>query len=141
MAELKDLPIPEDQKIRETTPVDRLNVLIGSPKGATYVLNAILDEYGAVDLLNCFFPNLEEKEQQRLIDLVHYRMFAETQNKPKVNDEYDYKGQRKSLREWCVIVKLPEDTVAKRLLRGWSIEKALETPIRHARIRAGTCGF
>ena len=141
MAELKDLPIPEDQQIRETTPVDRLNVLIGSPKGATDVLNAILDEYGAVDLLNCFFPNLEEKEQQRLIDLVHYRMFAETQNKPKVNDEYDYKGQRKSLREWCVIVKLPEDTVAKGLLRGWSIEKALETPIRHARIRAGTCGF
>ncbi len=141
MPALKDLPIPEDESNRPMTPVDRLNVLVSTPKGATFTLNAILDEYGAVDLLNCFFPNLEDKEQQRLIDLVHYRMFAETQNRPRILDEYEYKGQKKSLREWCVIVKLPEDTVAKRLLRGWSIEKSLETPIHHAKIRPGTCGF
>ena len=123
------------------TPVERFNVLAETPKGATALLNAILDEYGVVDLLNGFFPNLTEEDQQKLIDLVHYRMFAEKANRPKVNDEYVYNGQKKTLREWCVIVRLPEDTVAHRLLRGWSIERSLETPIRHASIRPGTCGL
>ncbi len=140
MAELKELPLPPSGEI-ETTPANRLEVLISTPKGASQMLNCILDEYGAVDLLNCFFMNLPDKEQQRLIDLAHYRMFAEQQNRPRLLEEYEYKGQKKTLREWCVIQKLPEDTVAKRLLRGWSIDRALEKPITHAKIRAGTCGF
>lgn len=140
MSKLPELPVPETEP-KETTPAIRLEVLCSTPKGASATLNCILDEYGAADLLNCFFMNLPEKEQQRLIDLTHYRMFAEQQNRPKVLDEYEYKGQKKTLREWCVIAKLPEDTVAKRLMRGWSIERALEKPIIHAKIRPGTCGF
>lgn len=123
------------------TPVERFNVLAETPRGATFLLNTILDEYGAIDLLNGFFPNLDEKEQQRLIDLVHYRMFADDTNKVRINDEYVYNHQRKTLRDWCLTKRLPESTVVKRLARGWSIERALETPIRHATIQPGTCGY
>ena len=123
------------------TPVERFNVLAETPKGATFLLNTILDEYGAIDLLNGFFPNLEEKEQQRLIDLVHYRMFAEEANKVRVNDEYTHKGRTHTLREWCIAAKLPETTVVHRLKRGWSFERAIETPIKHASIQPGTCGY
>lgn len=123
------------------TTMDRYNVLLETPKGATFLMNAILDEYGATDLLNAFFPGLEEKEQQRLVDLCHYRMFAEQANRVKISDEYMYNGQKKSLRDLCAEARLPENTVVKRLLRGWSIQKALETPIRHVNIQAGTCGY
>ena len=123
------------------TPMERYNVLLETTKGATVLINTILDEYGAVDLLNSFFPNMDEREQQRLIDLCHYRMFAEEQSKVRISDEYTYKGQKKPLRELCVMVKLPEATVVKRLKRGWNIEAALETPIKHCTIQVGTCGY
>ena len=123
------------------TTMERFNVLLETRKGATAILNAILDEYGAVDLLNAFFPGLPHEEQQRFIDIVHRRIFAEEAQKVRVHDEYTYHGKKETLRELCIKARLPESTVVKRLCRGWSIEKALETPIRHANIQAGTCGF
>lgn len=123
------------------TPMERYNVLLETSKGATVLINTILDEYGAVDLLNSFFPNMDEREQQRLIDLCHYRMFAEEASKVKISDEYMYNGQKKPLRDLCAEKKLPEAAVVKRLKRGWSITAALETPIKHCRIQVGTCGY
>ncbi len=123
------------------TPIERFNVLCETPRGATYLLNTILDEYGAVDLLNAFFPGMNEAEQQRFIDTVHTRMFRDEGNKVRILDIYVYDHQRKTLRDWCTLKKLPETTVVHRLKRGWSIERALETPLRHATIQPGTCGY
>lgn len=123
------------------TPVERFNVLAETPKGATFLLNTILDEYGVIDLLNGFFPNLNDKDQQRILDIVQRRMFAETANKPKIYDEYSFNGKRKTLREWCVDYRIPESVVVKRLCRGWSFERAIETPLKHATIQPGTCGL
>lgn len=42
----------------------------------------------------------------------------------------EYRGERKTLVEWCEILGLPHATVGKRLEAGWSAEKALSTPVR-----------
>lgn len=40
-----------------------------------------------------------------------------------------YKGEEKPLTEWAELFRLKPSTVKRRLLRGWSIEDALEKPI------------
>lgn len=40
-----------------------------------------------------------------------------------------YKGQTKPLIEWAEQFQIPKHTLARRLKAGWSIEKALETPV------------
>lgn len=122
------------------TPLDRFNVLATTPKGATCLLNVILDDYGVVDLLNCFFPNMNDEEQQRLLDRAHERLIMPSL-RPSLDAEFTYNGEKKMLREWCAQMKLPADTVQKRIQNGWSFDRAITTPIRHANIRPGTCGF
>jgi len=41
-----------------------------------------------------------------------------------------YRGESKTLAEWCELLDLPRDTVRKRLVAGWPIGRALETPVR-----------
>lgn len=41
-----------------------------------------------------------------------------------------FRGQRLALAEWCERLNLPRDTVRKRIEAGWSIERALTTPVR-----------
>lgn len=113
------------------TPLDRFNVLTTTPKGATCLLNVILDDYGVVDLLNCFFPNMNDDEQQRLLDQAHERLLTPSR-RPRLDTEFIYNGETKTLREWCVLNSLPCDTVKKRVQNGWSFDKAITTPIRHA---------
>lgn len=44
------------------------------------------------------------------------------------NNFVDYNGETKTLAEWCEELKLYYRTVNGRLHRGWSIERAFETP-------------
>ena len=46
------------------------------------------------------------------------------------NKYYTINGETRCLTEWCEILNLNYGTVQSRLLYGWSIEKALLTPIR-----------
>ena len=51
---------------------------------------------------------------------------------------YDYikvemGGERHNLKKWCEKLNLPYKTIHIRIKRGWSIERALETPVRHIR--------
>lgn len=44
-----------------------------------------------------------------------------------------YKGEEKCLSEWCEIFNIAPTTLHNRLLRGWSIEDAIEKPINNKR--------
>lgn len=35
-----------------------------------------------------------------------------------------------NISEWCEFLKIPTSTFNNRIIRGWSIEKTIETPIR-----------
>ena len=41
----------------------------------------------------------------------------------------EYNGKKKSISEWARIIGISRDSLAKRLHMGWSIDKALSTPI------------
>lgn len=41
----------------------------------------------------------------------------------------EYNGKRKSISEWARIIGISRDSLSKRLNTGWSIDKALSTPI------------
>lgn len=41
-----------------------------------------------------------------------------------------YKGETKCVAEWCEILNISNTTLFGRLRKGWSIEKAFETPIK-----------
>lgn len=45
----------------------------------------------------------------------------------------EYKGETKCLTEWAEIMKIPIDTLSKRLGSGWEVGIALETPVRNKR--------
>ena len=44
---------------------------------------------------------------------------------------YEYKGEKKILKEWAEEYNLPFSCVRKRICRGWTLEKALNTPNRN----------
>ena len=44
------------------------------------------------------------------------------------NHFVEYRGERKTIAEWCEILKLNYSTVNGRINRGWSAERAFETP-------------
>ena len=45
-----------------------------------------------------------------------------------------YKGELKTIKEWSNILNMPYQTIIDRRFEGWSIERALETPIRKTKI-------
>lgn len=47
----------------------------------------------------------------------------------RVNRRLEYKGETKCLAEWAEVVGLRSGTLARRLNKGWSVAKALETPL------------
>lgn len=51
-------------------------------------------------------------------------------NNTRKNVVLNYNGQEKTLREWCEILNLSYNTIYGRLMKGWDIQKAFETPIR-----------
>lgn len=50
------------------------------------------------------------------------------QRNKRNNRIINYKGQKKTLSEWCIDFGLKYTIILKRILRGWSIELAFETP-------------
>lgn len=57
------------------------------------------------------------------VDLEHFE-----QRKPGHPGRYVYKGKRHTLRELSEISGLIPTTIRDRIIRGWSVEKAVETP-------------
>lgn len=45
-----------------------------------------------------------------------------------------YKGELKTIKEWSNILNMPYQTIIDRRYEGWSIERALETPVRKTKI-------
>lgn len=41
-----------------------------------------------------------------------------------------YKGETKTMQQWCDIFYLNKSTVRNRIKKGWSVEKALTTPVK-----------
>ena len=55
-----------------------------------------------------------------------------TQARNKKNTIYlEYKGERRPMAEWSELLGLPRKSVEERIRKGWTVERALETPIRH----------
>lgn len=46
------------------------------------------------------------------------------------NHLLEYKGESKTIEEWAALFGMKRTTLTQRLKLGWSVEKALETPIR-----------
>ena len=55
---------------------------------------------------------------------------AEQQKNKSNNVKIHYKGETKILAEWARIFNINSQTIATRIKRGWSVEKALLTPVR-----------
>ena len=52
-------------------------------------------------------------------------------NNTRFNHLITYKGETKTLTEWCETLNLPRDPIYSRLNKyGWSVERALTTPIK-----------
>lgn len=54
----------------------------------------------------------------------------EQQNNKRDNHVLTYNGETHTVSEWAKILKLKQQTLDRRLHRGWSVEKALTTPAR-----------
>ena len=50
--------------------------------------------------------------------------------KPK---QYEYKGRSKTIKEWAADFGITRETLKHRISFGWSVEKALTTPVRQRR--------
>jgi hypothetical protein len=50
---------------------------------------------------------------------------------------YTYKNKDYTLDELCKVASLPHDHIKKRLWNGWSVERAVETPL----VKRGDRGF
>lgn len=57
------------------------------------------------------------------------------QNNLRSNIEYEHDGQSHSVGEWAEISGIPEHTLYYRIYRGWTIERALATPVQKRRKR------
>ena len=51
-------------------------------------------------------------------------------NNTRKNKYITYKGITKTMQQWCDEYNIPKTTFHDRLQRGWSVEKAIETPRR-----------
>ena len=49
-------------------------------------------------------------------------------NNTRKNRLITYKGTTKTMQQWCDELNIPKTTFYCRLQRGWSVEKAIETP-------------
>lgn len=50
-------------------------------------------------------------------------------NNKRNNHYIEYKNETKTISQWEDVLKIPKGTISRRLYRGWSIERALNTPI------------
>lgn len=71
-----------------------------------------IDNDGNYDKRNCRWVTSKVNNNNR-IDTIRLR----------------YKGEEKSLSEWCKELNLPHKTIYSRIYKGWKVERALETPL------------
>lgn len=57
--------------------------------------------------------------------------FKEQANNTRRNHLVTYKGETKTLQQWCDIYNLDKSTLRNRLKYGWSVEKAITTPSKN----------
>ena len=60
--------------------------------------------------------------------------FEEAININKEDKLTEYKGIKKSLKDWCLFLNLPYKTIIDRKHQGWSIEDCFERPIKKVKI-------
>lgn len=70
-----------------------------------------------------------ESNTEVVDEVVVQPVHKQTRNKPS-NLYYTYKGETKSLTEWCKELNLQYTRVHKRITRGWSVEKAFEEGVK-----------
>lgn len=46
------------------------------------------------------------------------------------NKRFTIGGETKTMAEWAEVAGIPKDTMKRRIYKGWSIEKAITTPVR-----------
>lgn len=54
----------------------------------------------------------------------------EQSNNTRKNCLLEYKGEKRTLTEWGRIMNIDRNVLKKRIYAGWSVEKALETPVK-----------
>lgn len=58
---------------------------------------------------------------------VDYKVQA---NNKSSNRRITFNGETKTMSEWADFMGIPKDTLKRRIYQGWSVEKALTTPVR-----------
>jgi hypothetical protein len=54
----------------------------------------------------------------------------EQSNNCRTNRLITYRGETKTMIQWAETIGIPYDTFKRRLYYGWSVDKAIETPVR-----------
>ena len=54
----------------------------------------------------------------------------EQSNNRRTNRLLTYRGETKTMTQWAETIGMPVGTFKRRLYYGWSVEKAIETPVR-----------
>jgi hypothetical protein len=54
----------------------------------------------------------------------------EQSNNRRTNRLITYRGETKTMIQWAETIGIPYDTFKRRLYYGWSVDKAIETPVR-----------
>lgn len=97
----------------------------------------IAEEHTHKDFLRWFseeYPLLYKKISDRvdineMENITRMREIRERNRKQKVWI-LEYKGERKTLAEWCEELNMNYHCIRQRINAGWSVEKAFETPVR-----------
>ena len=54
----------------------------------------------------------------------------EQSNNRRTNRFITYRGETKTMKQWAETIGMPYDTFKRRLYYGWSVDEAIETPVR-----------
>ena len=59
----------------------------------------------------------------------HWVTRSQNDRNRRTNRRLTFRGETRVLVEWCERLALSRNTIGKRLASGWSVERALETPV------------
>lgn len=75
-----------------------------------------VDPAGVYSPENCRWTNMAQQQQNK-----------------RTNFLISYKGKEQCLSAWCLELDIKESAIRSRLSKGWTVERAFETPIRKSR--------